>query len=676
MKRFTDDAYKENNIEFSSVLKRRKKSLFLATFIAFVISVLLVNVIPPVYKAESVIAIENVSASIGQVDVKKTADTISAAATIKSKPFAMEVINRLNQTQDPESFLDKLEVESAKESNIIKIGYKAKSPEQAAAIANEITNTYLLHMQQNNAEAIQKISAWLDQRYDDLKKRVAISKRKLVVFQKNNNLPQAGGEKLTSEQQQKLQSELTARKLDLVELEEKRFLLEDAYTKGNYIEIKDMDVAYNVLRQLRHKEADIVLKLSKLSLRYGPKHPKMVNSRKEHQKITNLINDEITLIQKTLEAKAMLIDFQIGEIENILQAYDGSGIDDDKISKRLSMLKEDIRHNEIILNEFLKAYKTVDVPAHIYQPNVHVINAAVPPKTPFYPNKPFLIILITLLTPLIVAAYILYCEKFDKTYKTAKQLEAKTGVRCCGIFPLVKNLDDNQSVSDFLMQKPGSHVAESVRSIRMSLRLAKKDPEKKSSVITITSSSPDEGKTTLSSSMARLAAKSGEKTILIDCDLRRPKLQEAFGQKPEKTLVEYLTGKATLDDIIVKDKESGANVIFARAVPSAALDLISKDRMKNLIGFLRQNYNLVLLDSAASLAASDAKFLSSFSDHVIYTVAWNETSREVVNTGLKQFADIDENALALILTKVDIKRQSLYDGAIQYYNRNKKYYSD
>jgi capsular exopolysaccharide synthesis family protein len=226
------------------------------------------------------------------------------------------------------------------------------------------------------------------------------------------------------------------------------------------------------------------------------------------------------------------------------------------------------------------------------------------------------------------------------------------------------------------MQKPGSHVAESVRSIRMSLRLAKKDPEKKSSVITITSSSPDEGKTTLSSSMARLAAKSGEKTILIDCDLRRPKLQEAFGQKPEKTLVEYLTGKATLDDIIVKDKESGANVIFARAVPSTALDLISKDRMKNLIGFLRQNYNLVLLDSAASLAASDAKFLSSFSDHVIYTVAWNETSREVVNTGLKQFADIDENALALILTKVDIKRQSLYDGAIQYYNRNKKYYSD
>ena len=676
MKKFTEDTYKENDIEFSALLKCRKKSLLLAAVIAFFLSLLFVNIIPPVYKAETVIALENVSASIGQVDVKKSADTISAAATIKSRPFALEVINRLGQKQDPESFLDKVEVESVKDSNIIKVGYKAESPEQAAAIANEITDAYLFHLQRNNAEAIQKISAWLDQRYEDLRKRVAASKQKLLQFQKNNNLPQINDEKLTAGQQQKLQTELAARKLDLVELEEKRFLLEDAYAKGNYIEIKDMDVAYNVLRQLRHKEADIVLKLSKLSLRYGPKHPKMINARKEHQKIKNLINDEITLIQKTLEAKAMLIDFQIGEIENILQTYNGGGIDDNKISKRLSVLKEDIRHNEIILNEFLKAYKTVDVPAHIYQPNVHIITAAVPPKAPFYPNKPWMIIFITLLTPLLLAAYILYCEKFDKTYKTAKQLESKTGVPCFGIFPLVKNLDDNQSVSDFLMQKPGSHVAEAVRSIRMNLRLAKKDPEKKSSVIVITSSSPDEGKTTLSSSMARLAAKSGEKTILIDCDLRRPKLQEAFGQKPEKTLVEYLTGKATLDDIIVKDKESGANVIFARAVPSTALDLISKDRMKNLIGFLRQNYNLVLLDSAASLAASDAKFLSSFSDQVIYTVAWNSTSREVVNTGLKQFADIDENALALILTKVDIKRQSLYDGAIQYYNRNKKYYSD
>ena len=188
MKKFTEDTYKENDIEFSAVLKRRKKSLLLAAVIAFFLSLLFVNIIPPVYKAETVIALENVSASIGQVDVKKSADTISAAATIKSRPFALEVINRLGQKQDPESFLDKVEVENVKDSNIIKVGYKAESPEQAAAIANEITDAYLFHLQRNNAEAIQKISAWLDQRYEDLKKRVAASKQKLLQLQEVQQL--------------------------------------------------------------------------------------------------------------------------------------------------------------------------------------------------------------------------------------------------------------------------------------------------------------------------------------------------------------------------------------------------------------------------------------------------------------------------------------------------------
>ena len=212
----------------------------------------------------------------------------------------------------------------------------------------------------------------------------------------------------------------------------------------------------------------------------------------------------------------------------------------------------------------------------------------------------------------------------------------------------------------------------------MVLNLQARDQQHRPKVITITSSLPDEGKTTLSVWMARLAAKSEEKVIIIDCDLRCPRLHKAFGKKPEYTLVEYLTGRATLEQVIEKDKTSGAHIIYARPVPNNALDLLGKERMRNLINSLRERYDLVILDTPANMAVSDARLMAAQSDRTLYAVSWDDTPREVVNAGVKNFADFGYDALSFVLTNVDVKRHSRYGygDAISYYNRYKKYYAD
>lgn len=213
----------------------------------------------------------------------------------------------------------------------------------------------------------------------------------------------------------------------------------------------------------------------------------------------------------------------------------------------------------------------------------------------------------------------------------------------------------------YAVRNPTSIVAEAVRALR----------QKKPKVVTVTSSFPGEGKTTLSLWMARLAAKSGERVILVDTDLRRPNVHKSIGQSNEHSIVEYLTDKKPLEQIIHKDKLSGADMIYARSVPASALDLVGSAKMDALIERLREDYDLVILDTPACLAVSDARLMASISDQTLYAVSWNTTPREAVAAGVKQFTDMRYEPLAFVLTNVDVKKHVRYGygDTVYYYGR-------
>ena len=193
----------------------------------------------------------------------------------------------------------------------------------------------------------------------------------------------------------------------------------------------------------------------------------------------------------------------------------------------------------------------------------------------------------------------------------------------------------------------------------------------------MTSSLPGEGKTTLCAWMARMAARSGERVIVVDCDLRRPALHNAFRIANNATLVDYLTGQMELQDIINKDDKSGLHIITGKPVPTNALDLLSSPKMKKLVASLREMYDLVILDSPTSLAVSDGRVVAQMSDRTLYVVHWGKTARPVVMSGLKQFEDVGYQNIGLVLSRVDIRKHASYGfgDTGHYYSRYKEYYA-
>ena len=154
--------------------------------------------------------------------------------------------------------------------------------------------------------------------------------------------------------------------------------------------------------------------------------------------------------------------------------------------------------------------------------------------------------------------------------------------------------------------------------------------------------------------------------LLIDGDLRRPSVHHGLPGRMSKTIVDYLTSQAKLEDVIMKDNATGMHKIYARSVPNSALDLIGSEKMKNLMETLRKVYDLIIIDTPACHAVSDANVLALLSDYTLYCVHWNKTTREAVATGLRQFTSIGHHEIAFVLTNMDIYKHLNYGGVIDY----------
>jgi capsular exopolysaccharide synthesis family protein len=238
-------------------------------------------------------------------------------------------------------------------------------------------------------------------------------------------------------------------------------------------------------------------------------------------------------------------------------------------------------------------------------------------------------------------------DRYDRGFRTDHALEEETGLSTLGTIPVL--LKPEAKTAAHVLQKPSSGEAEAVRALRTGLRLTGEKEGRPLKVITITSSHQDDPRTLLAVWLARLAARSGEKVLLLDADLRQPQAHVYLGHSNTPSLVDYLTGHNHLEQIIWKQDSSGMHVIFGSPVPNTALDLVSSEKMRKMMGYLRQGYDFIVVCAPPCLTSADAALLANESDQALYLVTARTTYRSTVRKGLKLFADFGYKAVSLAL---------------------------
>lgn len=209
------------------------------------------------------------------------------------------------------------------------------------------------------------------------------------------------------------------------------------------------------------------------------------------------------------------------------------------------------------------------------------------------------------------------------------------------IRPIIREASDIET----MFKRPVFDITEGgIKIFRQELKLHS-DPK----LLIVTATSQDDDRSDFILSLGQIAARSGEKVLMLDADLRNPDLQKKLPPKNNRNLVDYLSGQAGLEDVIMRGEEGGLHAIYGTAIPNTALDLISSEKMKTLLLSLREAYDLVLVHAPLAEKGPDARVLGALADQVLYLVQQDKTLRKALLTAAESFAGTSRINLAFVL---------------------------
>ena len=663
--------------QVSSILHRRKVAVMGVFLLCFSASAVVIHNIKPVYKATAEIAFEG--KDVSYVNTQKHA--------IKSLAIGQKVVSGLNLYDDPEfakaklpdnpkfrslnlgdtgtieatdilskehaalihNVLSPLSVTHPENSYVLSLSYTDHNPEKAARILSSVIRHYSAQQKDESIYSPEPIEHEKQELYSSVKSSLENLNATLTSFQTRQNSAFATD---------KYEHDKAADKNEkLAELEQLRkpFIMENGALFVNM----DAPVITSSerIKTLQQSKRDTIKDLTAAYSRYGKKHPKIKSLKAEVAALDVQIYDEANAImlqtdRKYQSAKAevnALQEEQYAAQENEMMNY-AQGFN--QIETSLSGF-EDVMTNAA----YSQPYQTVSLGS---APSlVKIISPATAPLHPIFPNKLSFTAIALLISAFLASLIVVLIERGRKTYISGRQLECDLDTPCYALIPEIK-LGKGKNPADYIMENPGSDLAEAVRALRTSIKLGVKEKRHSGRVIALTSSYTNEGKTTLSVMLARSAARTGERVLLIDADLRTPSLHKTTGRKHPNSLVDFLSGKSKPEEIIDTKDPSGMHVIYSHAVPYSALDFLSSRKMDKLIMAVRSEYDLVIIDTPASMALSDARAVQKNCDLLLYLVAWHKTRHEVVHNGISQFTKSENQEIATVLSKVDVKKHVQY----------------
>ncbi len=685
------------------ILWRRKSMIFSIVLITTLLAWTIAYFLPLQYTARAVILVEETDdAAYSLLTGLQQSEDITGAETerLKSRQLAARVLGLLQNaaarpgepsprfrsfnlqsegleqiegeysqpavSQTLDALIKNLNVRTQPDKQTVIIEFTAGNPQEAADIANIYAHAYLEQRQRNRMEIGTRVEKLFDIAIRTLREQIRQSEEILYAHRARTTL-QKETTPLFGLKQKYLSSlyvQLALAEANLAGTQAKLVQLNKGTARSDPAVLDSP-----LIQALKKEESRLIRKLAGLSTRYGEKHPRMLDAYAELEEIRTSIRKETGKIVKSLRQEAIAGQNKVDSLKSLIGIPDTQETteetEDTQTTETLDALEQEIKVDRRILLRFLETYKLLDRAKLMRGPGAEIISPAAAPSKPSSPGRHRIVLFAAALSLCFSFLLVSVRETMDNTLRTEMQIEQETGYPCHGMIPAIEGLS-KMDLADYILSKPSSSLAESIRSLRTALRL--RNGESSPKVITVTSSFPGEGKTTLAGWMGRLAAKSGEKIILIDCDLRRPNVHKVFGKKNEKSLVDYLTDRAKLEDVVLQDDPSGMHMILAQSAPNSAYDLISSAKMEKLIASLRQVYDLVILDSPACLAVSEPRLLATLSDATLYAVFWNKTPRENVREGARQFAGFDYKNLSFVLTNVDVRRHAQYGyGDTAYY---------
>jgi succinoglycan biosynthesis transport protein ExoP len=536
-------------------------------------------------------------------------------------------------------------------SYLLRIRAEAGSPDLAAKIANAYANTYLLNQLELKYDAVRRTSSWLNEHLTELHDKLRDSENALQRFKEQHNITETRSGTVTAQQLTDLNAQLAAAAGDRALKEASLKTLQTQMSEGG---AASPTLNSPLLQRLREQQAELMQRQAELATRYKPAHPTMVNLRAEMQDVERKIKQEIGKTMAELASEVAVARAREAALRTTLDGLQRSTDQQDQASIEARELEREAQANRVLYENFLSKFKQTSTQEDMQQPDARLVAPAMPPGGPSYPNRPMLITMSFVVSAVVGVLLAFLLERLDSGFRAGEQIERELGLRALGLVP---DVGTAASPYKLVMDQPKALYSEAVRAVRTALRYI--NLERPPKVVVVTSSLPGEGKTVLSLSLARSVVRSGGKALIVDCDLRRPGIAKLTGCGTERSLLDLFDGAAP-ETLIMRDSESGLDVIPAKTGTANPQDVLGSQRMQAFLHAMRSRYDLVVLDAPPVLVVSDAVVLAHAADAALFLVRWEKSSRKSVAQGLRMLEADGASVIGAVITRVNTRQYARY----------------
>ncbi|MES2504695.1 MAG: polysaccharide biosynthesis tyrosine autokinase [Myxococcota bacterium] len=577
----------------------------------------------------------------------------------------------------------------AKKTRIVSVEVVHQDPKFATTLANTIASAYLDYKIERRREGSGEAINWLQIQQEDLKKKLEISENKLYAYMESHGILNASLES----QMEMLKTRVGLFEGKLAEIESQKIagrvdanaLSRVAKEPALLDSLADVQKA-PMVGEIKAKLLELKRQNTELSERYLPEHPKIKTLQTEITALEQTLREEIgnTLTMLEREQRTLLSTEQGLREAIATQRQQEASLN--KIGLDYGRLKREVDTNTKLYDLVANRLKEIGLTGMLQANNVSLLDQARIPSAPYKPDWNTNMIASLMLALLLSVGMALLLEIMDQTFKTQEDVESYLKLPFLGVLPAI-HLENKAWRKDktkqelfveskdrdlYIATHPKSMVAECSRAIRTNLLFM--TPDKPFKSLLVSSSMAGEGKTTTAINLAIAMAQSGSKVILVDGDLRRPRVHKSFDLNNDVGLSTVIVDECDLDRSIHHSSIPGLDVLTCGPVPPNPSELLHTQKFKQVFAELETRYDKIIFDSAPVGAVTDPVILGALVDGALLVIKTGVTHREATRRAVRALQDAHANLFGVILNDFDAHKTQYGYSYGRYYWYGRYYY--
>jgi capsular exopolysaccharide synthesis family protein len=588
----------------------------------------------------------------------------------------------------------------------VEVSYRSPYPVLCADIVNTLAEEFIAFSIAKRYETTQQASDFLSEEIDNLREDLAAKERELQRYGREKKLFFLSNEEsatiskfadltgaYTKSQIERIKAEASYRELKELDVDSQPQFVRNPM-------IQDLKTEYTRMRNEYREKGEI----------YKSDYPVMVTLRAKLDSMRSELENEITKAVDEAERAYRSAQKEEASLKNLLEAHKADVIRMNSNAILYNSIKIEVENKRNLLNSLVARQNETLVSARLSglkTSNISIIDRAEVPKSPVSPNKRRNIFLAIIVGLFGGVGLCFFLEYLDNTVKGPEEVEKMTGLPSLGVIPYLppegmkkkkrygyyskykykysysekkdnpgneQELPDIKEIELVNHLHPKFFISEDYRTVRTSILLSHAEIPPKA--IAFSSALPREGKTATAVNIAVAFSQLEKKVLLVDSDMRKPRLHRIFKVRNVGGLSGYLTGKVSIEDAVQKTNVKNIWLIPSGPIPPNPAELLNSGKMKGLIEKLKKRFDIVLLDTPPVLAVVDAVITSSFIDSTVFVIQAGKTTRKPFLQAVEELKKAKGKIIGVLFNEVKARGEGYYSPYYRYSRYRYQYHDE